>query len=293
MLSARVPRESRPRLVGSAAAAALVLVIVLSPTGGSVNALGALGAPRHPGTAGIVVSHRGGVESAPENTLPAFEQAIARGDILETDIQLTSDGVPILMHDWTVDRTTNGSGPVWEHTYADIARLDAGGWYAPSFAGARVPRLDELLRLMQPTSTWAVLELKGSWTAQQSRIVAELLEQYQVSDRVVLASFDIETLQALAVVANRIPRLVISREVNGDPRTLAALTGAIGIVTSDRFIESEPEIVARIQAAGLGVMVYTVNTEKAWERAVRLRLDGIITDRPAEFGSWATDSLAG
>jgi len=279
-------------LVASAAAVALVLVVVLSPLGGSVNALGALGALRHPGTHGVVISHRGGLESVPENTLPAFEQAIARGGILETDVQLTADGVPILMHDWTLDRTTDGSGPVWEHTYAEIARLDAGSWYAPSFVGVRVPRLDELLSLMQPTSTWAMLELKGSWTPEQAQIVADLLQQYRVSDRVVLASFDLRTLQAVSIAANEIPRLLISREVNGNPETLAALSGAIGIVTSDRFIESRPDVVSRIQAAGLGVMVYTVNTEKGWERAVRLGLDGIITDRPTEFGSWVDASLA-
>jgi len=292
MLSSRVPEEARPRLVAAGATVALVLVIVLSPNGGSVEATGIFGSLRTSADVGVVISHRGGLESAPENTIPAFEQAIARGSVLETDIQLTADNVPVLMHDWTIDRTTTGSGPVWEHTYEELSRLDAGSWYSSDFAGVRVPTLEELLDLMQPHGTWAMLELKGSWTVEQCELVTDLIESYGVANRVILASFDLVTLQALSVAANDIPRLLIAREVNGDPAVLAKLSGAVGIVTSDRFISSRPDVVGRIQKAGLGVMVYTVNTETAWERAVKLGLDGIITDRPNEFGSWVESATA-
>ncbi len=276
-----------------AAATAAVLGAALSPTPGTVQAAGVLGALRSPGEVGIVLSHRGDMGSAPENTIAAFERAITMGEIvLETDIQLTADDVPILMHDWTVDRTTNGSGPVWEHTYDELARLDAGGWYAPEFAGTRVPTLAQFLALIQPSGARAILELKGSWTNQQAAIVGSLIDRHGVRDRVVVASFSLPTLQALSEAAPDVPRILISREVNGDPAVLASLSGAVAIIVSEAFITSRPEVVSRIHSAGLGVMVYTMNTDASWELAIALGVDGIITDNPREFVAWADRTAA-
>lgn len=231
--------------------------------------------------------------SAPENTIAAFERALTMGEIvLETDIQLTADDVPILMHDWTVDRTTNGSGPVWEHTYDELARLDAGVWYAPEFAGARVPTLAQFLALIQQFGARAILELKGSWTTEQAAIVGDLIDRYGVRDRVIVASFSLPTLQALSTAARDIPRILIAREVNGDPAILASLCGAVAIIVSEAFIASRPEVVSRIHGAGLGVMAYTMNTDASWELALALGVDGIITDRPLEFVAWADRAAA-
>ncbi len=233
------------------------------------------------------------MSSAPENTIAAFERALTMGEIvLETDIQLTADAVPILMHDWTVDRTTNGSGPVWEHTYDQLARLDAGGWYASGFAGARVPTLEQFLALIQPSGARAILELKGSWTTQQAAIVGDLIDRYGVRDRVIVASFSLPTLQALSTAARDIPRVLIAREVNGDPAILASLCGAVGIIVSETFIASRPEVVSRIHNAGLVVMAYTMNTDASWKLALALGVDGIITDRPLEFVAWVDRAAA-
>ncbi|MBZ0255795.1 glycerophosphodiester phosphodiesterase family protein, partial [bacterium] len=97
-----------------------------------------------------VVGHRGTVRFAPENTIPAFEAAIAHGcDLLEIDIRETKDGELVIMHDSTLNRTTNGSGPVSQHTLAEIKQLDAGSWFGNEFTGTRVPTLREALKAMK------------------------------------------------------------------------------------------------------------------------------------------------
>jgi glycerophosphoryl diester phosphodiesterase len=272
----------------------LVLAIILNPITTDGHASGMFSSLRAPGEPGFVAGHRGDKEGAPENTIPALKLAIeSEAEFVETDLQLTSDGVPVLMHDWTVDRTTDGTGPVWSLTYDEISRLDAGGWYAREFTGTRVPTLTDFIDVFTPSTKHAILELKGSWTADQARIVTSQLFEAGVQERVVFASFDLMTLKALQQVANSVPRVIISRKVVGDPAILAAACGASAIVTSHAFIESDPEAVDRIHAAGLGVLLYTLNNEDDWTAAVSLGVDGIITDKPATLDAWLANADPG
>ncbi|MCU1439861.1 MAG: hypothetical protein JWP85_858 [Rhodoglobus sp.] len=278
-------------LAAAAAAIGLVLVVVLSPDAARVHAADVFQSLRAPGEAAFIAGHRGDQEGAPENTLPAFELAIAsQAQFIETDLQLTSDGVPVLMHDWTVDRTTDGSGPVWTYTWDELSRLDAGRWYADEFTGTRVPALSQLLDLVRSSNTRVLLELKGSWNVAQLQFVADDIERFGLDGRVIVASFDIMSLKALATVAPDMPRLVISRTIAGDPAILAATCGAVAIVTSARFVRDNPDAVTRIHEAGLGVLLYTLNDKETWSDATSLGVDGIITDLPAQLDRWLADT---
>ena len=271
--------------VAGASALVLVLGAVLAAPS-TVQAAGALSSFKAPGEAGFVASHRGGAV-APENTLPAMRSALAGpAAFVETDLQLTADGVPVLMHDWTVDRTTNGSGPVWAMTFAELQELDAGSWVGEAYQNTRVPSFEQFLELFRPSTKQAILELKGSWNVAQVAGLAASVYRYGVQDRVIFASFDLVSLQNLAAVAPDLARAIITREVVGDPAILAAACGALAIVTSERFITSDPDAVDRIHAAGLGVLLYTLNDEDTWRAAIDLGVDGIITDRPSELGNW-------
>ena len=262
-------------------------MLVLAPSAVGVEASSDLLPAREPGQPGFIASHRGDKAGAPENTLPALQRAIdSEAQFVETDVQLTADGVPVLMHDWTVDRTTDGNGPVWAYDYDKLATLDAGSWYAPEFAGTRVPTLAEFLTIFAPSSKRAIIELKGSWTAEQSAIVAIQIRAAGVDDRVLLASFDIMTLRGLEEVAPSLPRAIISRTVVGDPATLAGACGAVAIITSHAFVKDSPEIVAQIHEAGLAVLLYTLNNSESWSAATSLGVDGIITDKPDQLGKW-------
>ncbi len=279
-------------LVAISVGLALVLVMVTSTVPTRVEATGFV-AMRSPGGLAFVAGHRGDSVGAPENTIPAFQRAL-ESDIayLEADLQLTSDGVPVLMHDWTLDRTTDGTGPVWDITWAELRTLDAGSWHSPEFAGVQVPSLAELLDLLEGSEKGLLLELKGSWTAEQLVPVARDLELRGLGARVVVASFDIRSLSAMREVAPGVQRVIVSREVVGNPATLAATCGAVAIVTSGRFADENPETVSRIREAGLGVLVYTLNSEQSWASAVALGVDGIITDKPSQLDTWLAAAVA-
>lgn len=106
-------------------------------------------------------AHRGGMDNRPENTIPAFEYSIQKGvQMIEFDVQFTKDSALVIMHDGTVDRTTNGSGKVEELTFAQIRALDAGAWFGSEYAEAKVPTLEETLQMM-PKNIWINCHLKG------------------------------------------------------------------------------------------------------------------------------------
>lgn len=282
-----VTTPSRRPLTAAAAVVGLVLVMTLSPAPPRVQAANLFGTLHSPGDVSWVAGHRGGKDGAPENTIPAFELAVqGDADVIETDLQLTADGVPVLMHDFMLDRTTDGTGPVWASTWEQVSKLDAGSWYDPSFAGTRVPRLDDLLDIVRPTAKRLILELKGSWTDAQVQPVVDEIRSHQLEQRVMLAGFDIASLAAAQRTGPEIQRVVITHDVVGDPAVLAATCGAVAIVTSKEFLLSDPGVVERIHDKGLGVLVYTLNSSKTWSEAIALGVDGIITDKPLDLDSW-------
>ena len=146
-----------------------------------------------------VTCHRGDCYNRWENTLPAFEAAIASGaDMLETDVRLSADGVPVLMHDDRVDRTTDGTGAVKELTFEPLRTLNAGDKYDP----APIPTLEELLELLAPTGMLLNLEVKEYWyEGNEERCHAcidacvELVEKYGFAEKMVFNSFDAHVLE--------------------------------------------------------------------------------------------------
>jgi len=274
------------------------LVAVLLAGGGVVGSAIAgqqpnevLGALRGPGEAPLVAGHRGDRGEAPENTIPAFRAAMAAGvGVLETDVQLTSDGVPVLMHDRTVDRTTDGSGAVADLSLADIEALDAGSWFDPRFAGTRVPTLEEFLALVGQSDSRAFVELKGVWTPDQVAIVAGLVDAADVASRVVLMSFELDSVAAAKQAAPGIPRFILSSRVPDDPVGLVAEYDAAGLATTLHAVEERPDAVTALHAAGARVMLYTLSTDRAWQRALAAGVDGVVTDTPYAYGAWMAEA---
>lgn len=149
--------------------------LILTPGPSQVQASSLFGGLRAPGEPAFIAGHRGDRAAAPENTMPALQAALdGPTGFVETDIQLSADGVPVLMHDTFVNRTTNGSGRVGALTFAQLQKLDAGAWFSPEFVGTRIPTLEALLSALQATEQRevqkkALLELKGYWTAPRRR----------------------------------------------------------------------------------------------------------------------------
>lgn len=276
------------------AAVAIVVTLILNPAATPVYATDMFGELREPGDPSFIAGHRGDRSTAPENTLAALERAIDSPlEFVETDVARTSDGVPVLFHDRTLGRTTDGSGPLANRTLAELKQLDAGSWYSTSFAGERIPTLEEFLVMLAPSGKKALLELKGYWTVEELGVVTDLLDRYELDGRVIFMSFNLGSLSSAAALAPATPRVAIVRSLPDDVVGFARSFRVIGVVTRAKAIEERPEVVDAMHAAGLGVMVYTLNSTKTWEQARALGVDGIITDKPSSLDKWLADTAPG
>ncbi|MFT4232543.1 MAG: glycerophosphodiester phosphodiesterase family protein [Leucobacter sp.] len=284
--SIRQPQGLRLGLLAWMLVTLLIVLLGLNPHAAAASTMQLHGALRRDGPVGII-SHRGAAAVAPENTLAAMSVAIDQDvEFVETDVRLTSDGVPILMHDPELDRTTSGSGPVSERTFAEIRSLDAGSWFSPDFVGEPVPTLEEFLDLLAPSTTRALIELKGEWTPEQMEVVIDLLRSRYMVNRVALESFELPTLEELQRIAPEFARVLLTREWDeGTVQEAVALqVSAVGART--RLYEARPELLERLRAAGIGALVYTLNTEKRWEEAQERGVDLVITDDPVSLAAW-------
>lgn len=234
-----------------------------------------------------IFAHRGASGEAPENTLTAFERAVEAGaDGVECDVHLSRDGVPVVIHDDTVDRTTDGRGPVQHHTLAALRALDAGAWFGDGrFRGARVPTLAEVLHLLVPTGLALNVELKTEGHLYPGLVdtVAELLRRSGMAARSVVSSFSLDTLRELRVVA---PELAGAAVLHRRADTAAALAraGAEGLrALHVPGATCSPELVAACRAAGLAVCAWTVNAPAEATRLFALGVDAVVTDQPARL----------
>jgi len=268
-----------------ALASAIVVVSNIAPTRVSAGEL--LGAVRAPGEIAFVAGHRGDSTVAPENTLPAVRAAIAAGyDYVEVDVALTADGVPVLMHDATVDRTTDGRGPLAELTLDQVRRLDAGSWFAPAHTGTPVPTFSEFAVVLAASDRRALVELKGEWDAGSVNALVAQIHASGLERRLALLSFDADTLGYVESASEVISRLAILRAVPDDVVGAVRALGAYGAVVNGKAVLAEPEIVDELHAAGLRIAVYTFNQDRQWRAALDLGVDGIVTDTPAELVRW-------
>ena len=269
----------------------LVVVIVLDPNAASASSpLQLHGALQREVGVGIV-AHRGAAALAPENTLSAFRIAIEQGaDFVETDVQLTADGVPVLMHDPKLDRTTDGRGALASHTLEQIRRLDAGGWFSAEFAGEPVPTFEEFVELIDPAPTRAFVELKGEWPADRVGAAVDLLRARHLSHRVILASFERETLEAVRELAPEYATILLTRELDRGVVDYAVGLRVSAVCARDELLASQPARLRELGQAGIGTIAYTLNTERQWRRAAELGVDFFVTDDPPALTAWR-DSL--
>ena len=274
--------------------AALILAVIVL---GGVW-LQARPAPPHPyfAAAGFqVIAHRGGSGLAPENTLAAFRRSMASGaDVLEMDVRTTADGHLVVLHDATVDRTTDGSGAVNEMTLAQLKTLDAGyRWTADqgrSFPfrgrGITVPSLSEVLAAFADTPL--ITEIKEK-QPEISQSVCDRLHQHGQISRVLVASVHAGVLKRFRKVcpgAGDLSRTVRSTAVlpvrpgwSGLP-LLSGHAGPAGTGDFQRTGGRARQFVAAAHARNLTVAVWTVNAEETMRRLIAAGVDGIMTDYP-------------
>lgn len=286
-------RDRIQALVTVCVLAVVSLVIAfLGAAPARVSATELMGDARAPDQSAFVVSHRGGGALAPENTLAAVSAALEAGfDYIEVDIALTSDRVPVLMHDKKVDRTTNGSGRLSELTLAEVKSLDAGAWFSPKYAGTPVPTLEEFLAMFAPSGARVLLELKGEWDAEAGAALIETLRQHHLERRVAIASFNPRALLSTSGASELAFRLLILRRLPADIGRAVKGADARGILVNGSAIAKRPEVVEELRQLGLRVVVYTLNDDAEWEDMIAVGVDGIVTDEPVRLREWQ-DAIA-
>ncbi|WP_380167003.1 glycerophosphodiester phosphodiesterase [Jannaschia sp. R86511] len=242
---------------------------------------------RADGTAPAVVAHRGYSSVAPENTLTAIEQGVRSGaEYVEIDAHTTADGVPVLMHDQTVDRTTDGTGDVAVLATEYLAGLDAGSWFAPAFAGEPVPTLAQALDAVRGSGATLLLEVKGPETAAQVEAMLDLVRERDMVEEVLLQSFDTDVLTYARAADDDIALGLLRGSLDADPVAVARRYDVVAYNPSAGALAARPDAVAALNGAGVAVMPYTVNAPAQWDALVGLGVDGIITDRPGALVGW-------
>ena len=227
--------------------------------------------------------HRGASYHAPENTLAAFRLARGLGaDGVELDVQLSRDGIPVVMHDDTVDRTTNGSGAVADVVLCSLKTLDAGGWFSPGSAGEPVPTLAEVFEAVGQ-DLLLNLELKAVGLEQTGleQAVASLVARHGMESRVLISSFNPMALQRVReadvrlplalLYGPQLPQETLARWVDG-LRPLTALHPEYHLLNEGRLSWARQH--------GCRVNTWTVDEPEDMRRLLALGVDGIITDRP-------------
>lgn len=282
-------------LVAAGTVLALVNAVLISPASPGVFASDVFGSLRLPGDAAFIAGHRGDRSVAPENTIPAFVAALQNPSMqfVETDVQLSRDGVPMLFHDSTLKRIAGSPKRVDELTELELKKLDVGAFYGKDFVGERMPTLREFLELAKGYDKQLLIELKADWTTEQLVPVLAAIEESGMAPQVMLQSFSIETLQSLIRSETRLPRLMLIRELPEDPVPMATQLGVLAMATTAKAVTASPEAVQRLHEAGLGVLCYTLNSEQSWAEVQALGVDGIITDTPSDLDGWLAANAPG
>jgi glycerophosphoryl diester phosphodiesterase len=231
----------------------------------------------------LIVAHRGNSSVAPENTLPAFEQALAvKADLIELDYHHAADGVPVVAHDEILDRTTDAEAVlgkagllIGEVTLADLRKLDVGSWFAREFAGTRISTLSEALDVIQAGST-TLIERKGGDAA----TLVKLLDEKKLTEKVVVIAFDWPFLVECRRLSPTLVLGALSGKAASDAQIdAAAATGADLIVWNHEKLGQEQ--IERIHTLGKKAWVYTVDKPERARQLMAWGIDAIISNRPA------------
>ncbi|MFE1409029.1 glycerophosphodiester phosphodiesterase [Streptomyces sp. NPDC058770] len=242
---------------------------------------------RPAGSPMTVIAHRGASSAAPENTLVSDEVARRGGaEYIENDVQPSKDGVPYVLHDSTVDRTTDGKGAVRDLTSAQLDALDAGSWFGPSYAGTRIPTLAAQLDDLRSRGGNLLLEIKGAHTRDEVATIVKTIRDHGMTDRVFVQSFEVDALKYTRELAPELPLGLLRGALDADPVALSKELGLASYNPSDDALSKRPGVVADLHRAGVAVMVWTVDGPARWQALEAGGVDGIITNRPAELAGW-------
>lgn len=230
-----------------------------------------------------IIGHRGCAAYAPENTLEAIHTAADMGvEWVELDVKLTKDQVPVIFHDETLDRTTNGHGPVAQTTYEDLKQLEAGSWFADSFTGIKIPTLEEAIDILIARDLGLNLEIKPcpGREKETAEVALDILSQYwDDHDRLLVSSFQSVSLEtALDMAADWARGLILPAEWPENWAELAQYLEVSTINVNAGHVTRED--IEAIMDMEKQILAYTVNEPDQARLLQSWGVDGFFSDAP-------------
>ena len=229
-----------------------------------------------------IIAHRGASSKLPENTMTAYKQALKDGaDGIELDIHLSKEKVPVVIHDETVDRTTDGYGFIKEYSVSDLKKLSAGKWKGWKYRKAEIPTLEEVLEWIKTTHLDLVIELKNNLFPYKGmeKIALDLIEKHGMMNRTIFSSFNHDSLITLKKLNSNAETAPLYSKPIQDPASYAKSTGAKGVHPYFRI--TTEHLVKILHDNDLKIRPYTVNSPHFMAALYNWGADGLITDEPA------------
>lgn len=234
------------------------------------------------------LAHRGGGRLAPENTIAGLRCGLAHGfRAVEFDVMLARDGVPVVMHDLYLGRTVAGSGKVFDYDAAELAGMDAGGWFGSRFAGEPVPLFTGFVDFCKANAIWMNIEIKpapgfeaetGRVVAQQTRAMfAAEIARGPAAGVPLLSSFSSVALAAAREAAPDLPRACLLDKLEGDWLAQARALEAVAIHTNQKYLTAA--LARQVRDAGSGLFCYTVNDPVRATELLAWGVEAMCTDR--------------
>ena len=241
----------------------------------------------------VIFAHRGASAHAPENTIAAFELALAQqADAIELDVKLSSDGYVVVHHDDTVDRTTNGNGRIKDLSLAQLRSLDAGSFFAEKFRGEKIPTLEDVFEAVGKR-TLINVELTNYKTRRDSLVetVCMLVKKHQMQKRVIFSSFFASNLSRARSYLPDVPRglLALHGFLGSWARSFGFVFGKYQAL-HPYLTDTTQQEVARVHRLNCRIHVWTVNKEDDMRRLFSWGVDGIFTDDPLLAARLKADS---
>ena len=235
------------------------------------------------------IAHRGAGKLAPENTLAAFRVGASHGHTaFECDVKLSADGVPFLLHDDTLERTTSGDGVAGERSWAELARLDAGSWHSSAFAGEPIASFEAIAAFCLANAHLLDLEIKPSpgTELETGRVLGQWVRKLWRGAPVLLSSFKPQALLGARESAPELPRALLLDTLWPTCMEVAASLECVAIITKQDLMDAA--LLNQVHSAGRRALVYTVNDSARARELIALGIDGIVTDAVDAFSPGST-----
>jgi len=229
----------------------------------------------------LVIAHRGASHVAPENTMAAYKKAIEMGaDGIEIDVQLSKDGQLVVIHDQTLNRTSNKTGFVRDFTLKELKSFDFGSWFSPDFAGQTIPTLEEVLDLLSPTGMLLIIEIKNGpiFYDNIEKKVADMVSGYNMLDRAIISSFNHYSLVEIKKYCPKLATGALYAAGIYEPWEYAKRIGAEAI--HPLFYNIVPQVMEGCLRNGIKVNPYTVDQPEYIKNVALAGVSGIITNVP-------------